>query len=287
MWVKEDYEGDKKNAKQLVATLDQLNAYLILLAPILPDSLENTFNQDMINTSYILKDNFYDETRNMFWGDLNDKSFSQFQTDFGHSIKSLWMIYLTGQYTGDKVLSDFGGDKARKILATAYLKDLGSWALKYKDSTLTIDKGSFWWTYAELDQMCATLSFSDTSLYTSYLSQTYIHWQDRFIDKINGETWLGLDENNEPIELLLKASHWKNGYHSLEHALIGYLSTANYFNEKITLYYAFNKATKINNDKILPYYYNAEIISLSKTGFTDVIFNNLQNTKVVFDKISQ
>ena len=72
----------------------------------------------------------------------------------------------------------------------------------------------------------------------------------------------------------------------MEHALIGYLSTANYFGEDIKLYFAFNKNVVLEKSIIKPYYYNAEIKKLKQTKFDDPILSELIKTQVIFNKIN-
>jgi len=284
MWVLEDDENGTIQDKQLLAPLDQLNAYSLFITPFLPDSLSTIFKNDVKNLAYSLKDNFYNEKYNVFWANLDNKKIEE--TDFGHSIKSLWMCYLTGNLVVDDNLSNFAKSKALLLLKTAYLEESGSWAEQYLDSTLNLNRNDNWWGHAELDQMTATLSLADTSLYSKYLKQTYDYWEKHMIDHEFKETWLGLDEDGIPLfPDLPKAFHWKNGFHSLEHALIGYLSTANYYGENPTLYYAFKKDGQPESQKIKPYYYNADIEQLSTEDFERDYFGGLQKTKVIFKNL--
>ena len=286
MWVLEDDESGNKDSKFLLATLDQINAYALFVTPFLPDSLRTIFKEDVKNLAYSLKDNFYDEKHNLFWGNLNSKIIGESPTDFGHSIKSLWMCYLSGKLVADEVLSSFAKSKALLLLETAYLEDTGSWAEQYVDSSLAVSKGDVWWSHTELDQMAATLSFADTSLYSKYLKQTYSYWEDHMIDHDYKETWLGLDELGLPkFESVPKAIHWKNGFHSLEHALIGYLSTANYHGTEATLFYAFQKEHEPVPQKIRPYYFNADIEKVSRSNFEHGDFDGLSKTKIVFKNL--
>lgn len=284
MWVLEDDEAGSPQDKQLLATLDQLNAYSLFITPFLPDSLSTTFREDVKNLAYSLMDNFYNEEYNLFWANLNNKSIAE--TDFGHSIKSLWMCYLTGRLVGDDNLVDFSQQNALKLLKTAYLEDTGSWAEQYVDSTLALNKSDVWWSHAELDQMTATLSLADTSLYSKYLKQTYPYWEQHMIDHEFKETWLGLDEQGRPqFPDLPKAFHWKNGFHTLEHALIGYLSTAHYHNKNARLYYAFQKGNRPVPKKIRPYYFSADIGNVSVSNFEQEEFAGLKKTRVVFKNL--
>lgn len=286
MWVKANFEADDVSAKNLLAVLDQLNAYLLFLTPLVPDELYPSYKNDVKNLAYSLKDNFYDAKYNLFWGDLNNKKMGSSSTDFGHSIKSFWMLYLAGQLLNDNALEDFAKKNATALLKVAYLKEDGSWANMYTDSTLNISKNKVWWNYAELDQMAATLSFADTTFYTTYLKNTHKYWQEKMIDLENKETYLLLDELGTPIDLGYKILHWKNGFHSLEHALIGFLATSNYYGNEVPLYFAFKKDDKPERSKVKPYYYKGDIINYEESEFANILFNDLQKTKVIFEHIN-
>jgi len=286
MWVREDFEQDLASAKELVAQLDQLNAYLLLITPMVPDKLKNAYEQDLKNICYLIKENFYDEELNLFWGSLNDKSVEQNHTDFGHTIKTLWMFYQVGKMVDDRGLRLFAEEKARALLNTAFIEERGSWAGKYRDSSIMLDKGNIWWMYAELDQMCATLSLKDISLYTRYLARTYDYWEEHFIDKKYGEAWFALSENEEVIDIPFKSVSFKNGYHTLEHALVGHISTMNYLNEETVLYYAFLRETRPETSEIRAYYFEGEVKKMTESKFNNPEFKKYRRAKVVFENVN-
>ena len=287
MWVKEDFENEKTSNKELVAILDQLNSYLLLITPLLSDSIQVKFKNDLRNLCYLMKDNFYDKDLNIFWGKLDNKKIGLGEhTDFGHTIKTFWMCNLVGKLINNSELIKFSKENSIKLLKDAYIENTGSWGDCYLDSTKQISKNKTWWIYAELDQMCATLGLQDTSMYSQYLIRTYKYWDNYFIDKINKEVWNGVNENGEPDDKSIPKIHlWKNGYHSMEHALIGYLSTSNYTKNKITLFYAYNKKSFIDKTKINPYYFTADIIDLKQSSFVMPALKSLQKATVIFDNI--
>lgn len=284
-WVKKDFENDSKSSKKLLAVLDQLNAYLLLLTPILPDKTAKPIFNDIKNLAYSLKDNFYSAKHNLFWGDLDNKRVDESPTDFGHSIKSFWMLYTASKIISDKELEAFAYENALKLLETAYINDEETWAEMYIDSTYQLSKNKVWWNYAELDQVAATFSLRDTTLYSKYLKKTYKYWEQNMIDHENKEVHFLLDPDGNPIDLGLKTCHWKNGFHSMEHALIGFLSTCNYNGQNIDLYYAFEKNKFPEAKKIKPYYYNGKITNTFHTTFESQNLNQLSKVKVTFEKI--
>lgn len=79
-----------------------------------------------------------------------------------------------------------------------------------------------------------------------YLEKSWPSWFDSFVDKQHGEVWGWIASPGEA-----KVHLWKNGYHTLEHALIGYLAAQTFRHEPITLYFAYPVAT----GKEQPVYY--------------------------------
>ncbi len=281
-WVLEDFEGDSTNIKELLAPLDQLNAYLLLLARVAPDSLSTAFQRQIRELAYSIKDNFYSPEYNIFWGRLNKKSFDG-NTDFAHGIKTFWMLYVAADYINDESLAAFAKKGADKLLKTAYLEETGSWASKYKDSSLALDKNIMTWEFDELDQMTATLSFHDTSYYSKYLKQTYMYYEEYMINHTVGGTYLGRSESG--LDLGFRTGWWFSNFHDLEHALLGYFSTANYYGDNIKLYFAFDKKKMPDKHKINPYHYQAEIANIKSEPFHDERLEEFARTKVSFNSI--
>jgi len=283
-WVLEDFEEDSTNIKELLAPLDQLNAYLLLLAGIAPDNLSTIFQNQIRQLAYSIKDNFYSSDYNIFWGRINKKSLDG-NSDFAHSIKTFWMLYTAANYIHDESLATFAKTGADQLLKTAYLEENGSWASRYMDSSLVLDKTIMTWHCDELDQMAATLSFLDTSYYSKYLKQTYVFFEKYMVNYAVGGTHLGRTESGEILDLGFRTGWHMANFHDLEHALVGYLSTANYYGDNIELYFAFDKARMPNKDKIKPFQYQADIVGISSEPFDNVTLEGLSKTKITFDKI--
>ncbi|MBE9489036.1 MAG: hypothetical protein IMY67_01970 [Bacteroidetes bacterium] len=284
-FVREDFESDNTQQKELLAPLDQLNAYLLLMARIVPDSLSEEFLGKASILAHSMKDNFYSEDYNIFWGRLNKKGMDG-HTDFAHSIKTFWMIHVTAKLTDDKALENFAREGAKKLLETAFIKENGSWASKYIDESLELDRSAFAWHNAELDQMAATLSFEDTSYYSKYLEHTYPYFEKYMIDYENKGTYWARLEDGEVVKLGFRSGWHMANFHDLEHALIGYLSTANYYGDDIELHFAFDQNINPENEKVKPYHYDAEVREMNKSEFKNLLLSNLSKTKVIFDRIN-
>jgi mannose/cellobiose epimerase-like protein (N-acyl-D-glucosamine 2-epimerase family) len=289
MWVREPFEADSPSGKSLVAQLDQLNAYLLLLTPLLPDPPRASFEQDAATLCRILRENFYDAELNLFWGQLDPgrkRIGVSHLTDFGHTIKSFWMCYLAGKQAGDPELVRFAESNARRLLDTAYLVNEGAWASAYADESLELDRFKIAWIYAELDQMAATLSLEDPTLYSRYLEHTYDFWENTFIDHEHKGVFMAVDEVGQPLDSIPKVNHWANGYHALEHALIGHLSTAQYHGDEIELYYAFAEGVDPASETLRPYLFGAEVERVDRSAFASPGLASMQRIRVIFTEVT-
>jgi len=99
----------------------------------------------------ILITQFYSERYEFFWGldsDARSMQLGTDHTDFGHSVKTFWVILKIGELLGDTFYIQFARSKIDKILKLAYLPENGSWARRFASQD-TLDKE--WWIFAELD----------------------------------------------------------------------------------------------------------------------------------------
>lgn len=228
--------GEGEERQELVAVLDQINAYMLLLAPIEPEPVGGRWRAELARLCHLIIDRFWSEEHGMFRGTLHEPGFyGTRHTDFGHTVKSLWMIERTGLLVGDAALVRFARTNAPRVLARAFRADAGCWASGV-DGDGSLDRGLTWWTFAELDQMAATLALVDRRA-TGWLARTYPCWQAGLVDHEHGEVW-GFADPDDPERHFSKAQQWKNGYHSAEHALVSYITTAALEGTPARLYFA-------------------------------------------------
>jgi mannose/cellobiose epimerase-like protein (N-acyl-D-glucosamine 2-epimerase family) len=287
MWVKQEPEWSKDNElkeserKTLVAQLDQLNAYMILLTPLLPEPEQTQWKKDMVHLTRIMLQQYYSPQHNLFWSSLNEqeKKLGKHQTDFGHTIKALWMINFVGKLTNNNYLTTFAELQASKVLNQAYIEKTGSWA-SWLNSDGKLNEDKHWWIYAELDQMAATLSLKYPS-FTKYLTKTYDYWFKHMVDPENHEIWAVVDASGRPTQQYPKVYLWKNGYHSLEHALVGYITSQAFHRKPVILYYAYKKEPP--SETIHPYFYAGKIQNQEISNLKS--FRNYKRIKVTFTNI--
>jgi mannose/cellobiose epimerase-like protein (N-acyl-D-glucosamine 2-epimerase family) len=257
-----------------VAQLDQANAYMVLLAPLLPQPAQKQWQSELTQIARIMRERFYDPASSLFRGVIDPAAakpsclFDGEDTDFGHTIKAYWMLYLTGRVTGDAELEKFARDRAPGVLRAAYLPLTGSWATQRtcRAKPDDIDRTSTWWMAAELDQAALTFGIGDPALLTD-IPKTYDFWLKQMVDRRYGEVW---DELPLPdyTPRLPKVHLWKNGFHTAEHALVGYIATSALRAEPVTLYYAFKDCALPSS--VRPYYYDGRVVSHAETPLPDM-----------------
>ena len=271
----------KATTRKLTAQLDQLNAHMVLVYPLLPADAQAKWKADAQLIVKIMQDVFYSKEDNLFFlvaDKPEDVSSKTAETDFGHTIKAFWMTWVVGRQIGDDAYVKFAEENGLKMLERAYLKDDGSWARGVKAGG-AIDKSKEWWIYNELDQFAATMGMTNETA-RSYLPKTTAYYFDKFVDPKHGEVWTALNEDGTAKTDMPKAWHWKAAYHTFEHALVGYITANGTRKAPATLYYAF----KAEPDKatVQPYFYKATLDALEKVsdqdGFTieKATFSNIQ-----------
>lgn len=251
---------------QIVAQLDQLYAYMLMLTPSLPEPYQTVWKKDMKKIADILITQFYSEKYQFFWGIENEPSSLSLgadHTDFGHSVKTFWVIQRIGEFLGMPFYIEFARPKIAKILEKAYIPDNGSWARRY-DAEGRLDKDKEWWILAELDQACEILAIHDPSYY-SYLNKTHRYWLDYMVDHIHGEIWhMVSGEDNRPLIQYPKIHNWKTSLHSFEHALFGYMTASHIKNKEFILYYALPEWERVSHKTVSPYMFYGNITNIKE-----------------------
>ena len=293
-WVREANEdGDQPDQKELVSQLDQVYGYLLWSTLAVGDSrLRTEWEQDLKRLSYAMREQFYGDTYGLYWGSVTrteSRDLGTGHTDFGHSIKTLWLTYRVGLLTGDAGLVEFAKPRMYDIIRRAYLPETGSWARGFKpvapDSPIwTLDHDKEWWSLAELDQTTATLALVDPG-FSAILGRTYDSWFKYMVDHRHGEIWHMVSAaDNKPDLSIPKQHSWKNAFHSFEHALIGYLTTQQLHGKPIVLHYAF--ARKPAPGTVQPYLYFATL-EKQKAGapFKDPALRRYKPAEVTFTSL--
>jgi mannose/cellobiose epimerase-like protein (N-acyl-D-glucosamine 2-epimerase family) len=266
-WQLADGNGAQAREKRLVAQLDQMNAYMVLVTPILPEPKRSEWLQDLDRLSRIMIGQFYNKDINLFFLSANtaaDLDLGRNGTDFGHTIKAMWMIRMTGLMSGQSDLVEFAETNGPRVLEFAFnAQEPGSWDGGVLPGGAR-DRDKSWWVYCELDQFAGSMAMTDWHQ-ARWLGYTVPYWWWMFVDHQYGEVWTTLSgATHGPTGGLPKQWPWKNGYHSFEHALVGYISTSQLYGMPVTLHYAFDQLPPA--EEIRPYFHTAETAAPVFTG---------------------
>jgi mannose/cellobiose epimerase-like protein (N-acyl-D-glucosamine 2-epimerase family) len=238
-WVVVDsHDTAEETRQELVAQLDQVNAYLLLMAPLLPEPQRAAWKQDLLRLARLMREKYFSPEQHMYWGTLgarDSKAPGARHNDFGHSAKGLWMTERIGRLTGDGELVRFATSEAVRLLGRARLRD-GTWGSRPLPG-FGVEEGKEWWIDAELDQLCATLALHDPACARDLVT-SYAFWLRYMPDPEGHEVWGWVGADGTP-DRVPKIHLWKSGYHSAEHALVAYLTTQALKGQPVVLYFAF------------------------------------------------
>lgn len=236
MKAEKDQEG---GGWELVALLDQLNAWMVLVQPVLSDPADReTWGKEMVVlgdslVKYFLKDG-------IFWGQKDRVGSGGRHVDFGHTLKSYWMLHLVDSRLGTTHYKDLFDKEVPGWLKLSFDPEYGLWANSMSGRT-GVRYGPAWWIFAETDQIAATLNLMKGGQ-TEVLAKTAQGWLDYFVDKDFGEIYPGIHRDGShddwPSEATAKVWDWKNGFHSAEHALVMYIHGLVLEGKPVKLYFA-------------------------------------------------
>jgi mannose/cellobiose epimerase-like protein (N-acyl-D-glucosamine 2-epimerase family) len=247
-WVNEPNDDhDRVTQKELVSQLDQVYGYLLWTTLALPEGeLRKEWERDLISLAKTMRNQFFSDRLGLYWGQMENtqnKTLGADHTDFGHSIKTLWLTYRVGLTIGDQALVEFAKPRISELIDRAYLPETGSWARGYKKdltgSRWVLDHDKEWWSLCELDQTTATMALVDPA-YAAILPRTYDYWFRYMVDHQHGDVWhMVFAVGNVPDLTIPKVHSWKNAFHVHEHALVSYLTTQQLLGKPAKLHYAF------------------------------------------------
>lgn len=262
-WAREDPKGVEDRRQELVSQLDQVNAYLLLLTPILPEPEARRARADLSRVCRVIVERFYSPEHGMFWGSLHDPAdrvLGSRHTDFGHSIKAFWMLERSGRLLDDPALVAFARRGGSELLKKAFVPSTGCWATGFRQDG-SLDAGLTWWAFAELDQMAATLALTDREE-ARVLSRTAACWREHLVDPVHHEVWAFADPTR-PGRHFAKTNQWKNGYHSAEHALVSYLTAQQLGGRPAVLHFAFEADPPRPSPR--PYLFDGDVAAIRET----------------------
>lgn len=251
-WTLADFGDDTANRKELVAQLDQINAYMLLMLPLLETDERKAWESDLRRLVDAMLRDFHDADSRRFFGYIHDERgrvWGERHNDFGHTVKAYWMLYLVGRKIGDDALARLASSGIDSSLRAAFVRRevagapewqagvmreaAGEDGFYYVWSNRPDGIGIAWWEWCELDQAAATMALADPA-YARFLDETYRTFFAALVDPVHGGTYGFPGAVDGP-----KGHHWQNGYHAAEHALVGYVTSAIVRKEPFRLFFAF------------------------------------------------
>ncbi|SJZ76917.1 N-acylglucosamine 2-epimerase [Vibrio cincinnatiensis] len=266
-WVLNDGDGESTKQRELVAQLDQINGYLLLVAPLLPEPHKSRWLADLSWLTEVMLTHYYSPQEQRFYGAIHHPAVMTQQAkhnDFGHTIKAYWMTYLTGVLLQQEDWKQLAKQGMQHIIEHAqYVPNYSAIQAFVPEMTETqwqanpikawrsrpFSNGISSWEWAELDQAAMTLSLLEGAAEPVLLS-TAQAFMDVWVDEQYGG--VGLNPKST------KAFHWGNGYHQFEHALVGYLTAQQLNQQPATLYFAIDHAQSY---PLSPYYFQGKVKS--------------------------
>jgi N-acylglucosamine 2-epimerase (GlcNAc 2-epimerase) len=231
---------------QLVAQLDPITAFELLVQPVLTDPARRTQALgDLRTLATLVRTRFWQD--GLFWGATGSIGvLPSDHTDYGHILKSYWALLLIDKRLDDRPFAAFLAANAPATLTRAYDQPNGRWAKK-PNAAGGNDYGSDWWAYAEADQLAATLALHDPG-WLPTLGTTTSHFLADYVDRTRPARELVSSIRRDgtgygwPTTDTAKCNEWKNGFHSTEHALVLFLLGHYLAATPAPLYFAFPAA---------------------------------------------
>ncbi|EAR11430.1 hypothetical protein [Reinekea blandensis] len=253
-WTLTDQQPGDAQQQELVAQLDQLNAYLLLMYPLLPEPMQRDWQVDIEWLVTVLLDSFHQPEQHRFAGQLVNGQANQpgeRHNDYGHSVKSYWMILLAGERLNRPDWIETAETGIRHITEQAFRfhsrpEAFSTWAYQ------SYSRNSSWWEYAELTQASATMALRDDE-FVRYLPEAYRGWFGQFVDPTWGGVWMGAGGG-------AKQHLWKNAYHETELALVAAITTAKLQKTPYSLFFAEEQT------QFQPYFFDGEVQTVVPAG---------------------
>jgi mannose/cellobiose epimerase-like protein (N-acyl-D-glucosamine 2-epimerase family) len=284
-------EADMSNDNggwELVAQLDPVNAFLGLTQPTLSSPARRAQVLDDLRTlGQTMLTNFRDEETGIFWGSTTQKHYAGWHVDWGHTLKTYWMLLQIDKKLPDHPFQHVVLTGAPPLLDRAFDAPWGRWG-KAPTSPTEAQFGTDWWIAAELDQLTATMNLFDRA-HEDRLAATAGHWKSDWVDYRVGEVVSSLRRDGSwayswPDGDTGKCNEWKNGFHSTEHALVLYLAGRDLEGLPAELHFAV-PASDTDTFIATPYVFSGEVLRRDVLGDVTVGTRTLKKVKVSFQHL--
>ncbi len=232
------------SSSELVAQLDPVTAFLLLTQPVLTDPVRREqVLQDLKTLAQTLQTSFWKD--GLFWGTTAGLgTYGGRHSDFGHSLKAYWALLQIDKRLEDHPFRGFLEEHLAVALRRAHDEPRGRWAQQPTSAT-GVRYGNDWWSYAESDQLAATLALGAPE-WLEVVAGTAGNFVTDFVDRTRPArelvpsirrdgSWVAVWGETDTA----KCNQWKSGFHGAEHALVMYLVSHWRADRPAPLYFAF------------------------------------------------
>lgn len=284
-----DVDTDGDNGWELVAQLDAINAFLLLSQPVLSDEARRAqFLGDLRVLGQTLIDHFWQD--GIFWGVSTKKGvFGSKHADWGHTLKSYWMLLQIDKRLADHPFHDFLTQHLGPTIDRAWDDGVGRWSKRPLDAT-SAEGGSDWWIYAEADQLLATLALRggpDDARREPALGHFLTDYVDGTLparELIPSIKRNGTRAYPWPVGDTAKCNEWKSGFHSTEHALVLSLVGDWRTGAQPVLHFAV-PAAESTSFNATPYVFDGTVVQRAATAAVDLDGLALTPVAVTFERL--
>jgi hypothetical protein len=230
----------------IVSQLDPITAFMLLVQPVLTAPADRDRLLSDLRTLGVALDRHFQD--GFFWGNVDSLGvYRSFHSDYGHMLKAHWALTQIDKRLADRPFRGFLDAWTDATLTRALDAPRGRWKNRPYSATGD-DYGSAWWSYAEADQLAATLALHDPS-WIAPVADTSTNWLADFVDHgrairevIPDIQFDGAPGWSWPDGDTAKCNEWKSSFHTHEHALVMFLFGHYLAGTPAPLYFAFPAA---------------------------------------------
>jgi len=257
----------------LVSQLDPITAFLLLVQPVLSTAeRRGQALEDLRVLAEAIRRRHH--SGGFFWGTTGDGigDYGGPHSDFGHSLKAFWALTQVDKRLPDRPFEKLLKAEANAAVTRAYDDRRGRW--KKRPLSDTIDEyGSDWWSWAEADQLAATLALHDPA-WIPAVATTAARWREEYVDTSRParEVFPSITAGGDPAYPwpdgdTAKCNEWKSAFHSTEHALVLYLFSHWLAGTPAPLYFAFPASdVEAMAAVTTPYTFQGKVASVEDLG---------------------
>lgn len=284
------YPPSANRGSELVAQLDPITAFLLLVQPVLTDPARRAqLLGDLKTLATLIQTSYWKD--GLFWGSTGViGQYNTDHTDFGHILKAYWALTQVDKRLADHPLRSFLATAAPASLTFAYDAPNGRWANRPFSAT-KVYYGPDWWEAAEANNLAATLALQDPR-WISTLGTTAANFRGDYVDRTRPvrEVVSTVDRTGKwvygwPDHDTAKCNEWKNGFHTTEQALVMAAFSSWLTAKPLQLYFAFPAAEAQTRGALAtPYSFLGHVAAVEDKGAL-AADPALHKTLVSFDQI--